>query len=103
QELLETSDVQQITGHGMIGMVDGKRVSVGRLSEDMRENMRAEARTPIGTPIGVPALAGMSVVAVSIDDKPIALIGLSDRPRENARTTLARLKRLGIRKAIMLT
>jgi Cd2+/Zn2+-exporting ATPase len=65
--------------------------------------MRAEARTPIGTPIGVPALAGMSVVAVKVDDKPIALIGLSDRPRENARTTLARLKRLGIRKTIMLT
>jgi Cd2+/Zn2+-exporting ATPase len=89
KDVLETSDVQQIPGHGMIGTVDGKRVSVGRLSDDMR----AEARTPIG----------MSVVAVKIDDKPVALIGLSDRPRENARATLARLKRLGIRKAIMLT
>ena len=37
--------------------------------------------------------AGQSVVAVTVDEKPVALIGLSDRPRENARTTLARLKR----------
>src|SRR5205814_209292 len=99
KDLPETSEAQQIPGHGMVGIVNGQRVSVGRASADMRDPKGSPARTRIG----VPALAGMSVVEVRLDEKPIALIGLSDRPRENARKTIDRLKRLGIRKAIMLT
>jgi Zn2+/Cd2+-exporting ATPase len=46
---------------------------------------------------------GQSIVCVAIDDKPVGVIALADQPRLTARDAIARLKRMGIRKTIMLT
>src|SRR5205085_11727104 len=80
QELPETSDVQQVPGHGMTGVVEGKKVFVGRLNSHvtwasgpcMNRSHGPEAHVTMKQLTD----AGQSVVAVTVDEKPIALIGL---------------------------
>ena len=40
---------------------------------------------------------------MTIDDTPAAVFGLADRPRDNAKQTMNRLRQLGIARTIMLT
>ena len=47
--------------------------------------------------------AGHSVVVVGIDDRPIGFIGLADALRDNARDSVAALKRAGVKHVHMLT
>ena len=49
------------------------------------------------------AREGKSVVVIGIDDRAVGVIGLADQPRANARDTIARLRRIGITRTIMLT
>ncbi len=95
----EASDAQQVPGLGVRATVNGRHVAAGR-SEMIATNGIPEVVKDAITKLGA---AGKSMVAVGIDDKPIAIIGLQDRPRANASDALARLKKLGIARTIMLT
>jgi Cd2+/Zn2+-exporting ATPase len=89
---VQASNVEQIAGHGVVGHVDGMRVSVGKPA-DVVVTAHADRLSE----------AGLTNVGVTVNDVPAALIGLVDRARPNVAATLARLKELGIQHTVMLT
>jgi Cd2+/Zn2+-exporting ATPase len=98
-KVTEALDAQQVAGEGVSAMVGGRRVAAGR-PEMMTVNGDTEALRDAVATLGA---AGKSVVAVSVDGRAVAVIGLQDRARANAREAIARLKAIGIRRTIMLT
>ena len=97
--LLPISDFRSITGQGVIGIVNNKRVSVGN--------------TPLFTalgidPDGLPARAdalrhdGNGVLMIAMDGAAAGLVAVADPVREGARDALAALRADGIR-TVMLT
>ncbi len=95
----EATDAQQVPGEGVTAVVERRRVFAGR-PESISVNGDTESLMLAATTLGD---LGRSVVAVSVDHRAVALIGLQDRARPNAREAIARLKALGIKRTIMLT
>jgi Cd2+/Zn2+-exporting ATPase len=93
-------DVEQIPGLGIVGNVDGRRIALGQI--DLLRGEESQKRL-IQEHIAQLADQGKSTVLVAIDSQYVGILALSDRPRENARQTLAELKELGIKRTIMLT
>ncbi len=97
---LTATEATQLPGMGVRGIVDGRAVAAGRAEMILDGHPQAE---PIHAALARFAQEGKSTVAVTVDEKPAAVIALADRPRDNAADTIARLKRIGIRRVIMLT
>jgi Cd2+/Zn2+-exporting ATPase len=96
----EPTAVQAVPGRGVRGLVDGEPVLVGK------NELFAEA----GQPLPAVALAAMERLRVEgktamavVNGHTLGVIGLADTPRPAARAVLARLRRLGIRRIVMLT
>ncbi|MCB0881761.1 MAG: cadmium-translocating P-type ATPase [Thermoleophilia bacterium] len=85
--------VRERTGHGVEGQVDGRRVAVGKL---------AFVAGPSGgrtTPLGPQEMA----VYVGIDGALAGAVVLADHVRDEARSTLEALRRMGVGHVAMLT
>jgi Cd2+/Zn2+-exporting ATPase len=98
--IVGATDAQQVPARGVIATVRGRRTSAGRA--EMFASRNGDDRG-LNSALSKLASAGKSVVVVGIEDRPIGVIGLADRPRESARDALARLKQLGIERNVMLT
>ncbi len=86
------SDLREEAGHGVKALVDGKLVLVGnrRLLESAG--------------ISVPAMAdGATAAFVSVNGTYVGFLTVSDAPKEDAAGALLELRKLGVRKAVMLT
>ncbi|WP_428938605.1 heavy metal translocating P-type ATPase [Fontivita pretiosa] len=93
-------DVEQIPGQGVTGRVNGSTVAVGHvdlISPSHPDLPRVQQH------IDSLASRGCTTVVLVIDQVPEAVIGLADRPRDNAARTIARLRQIGIARTIMLT
>jgi Cd2+/Zn2+-exporting ATPase len=97
-EVPDATDAEQIPGQGLTATVDGRTVRVGRPSL-----LRDSAPADLLAATARLAAEGKTIVAVTIDGVPAGVIALADRPRHNAADALARLKRLGLTRTIMLT
>ncbi|MDO5377458.1 MAG: heavy metal translocating P-type ATPase [Clostridia bacterium] len=86
------SDVQEISGNGVLATVDGKRVAVG--NGKLMEKVGA-AYKPCG---GVG-----TVVHVAIDGAYAGHILIADQLKPHATEAIAALRRAGVRKTVMLT
>jgi P-type Cu2+ transporter len=96
-KMTEPENFQSITGKGLKGIVDGKRVMVvspGYMAEekityaaDIYQKLSAEGKT---------------VVFVLVEGELSAMIALADKVRESSKEAMKRLKELNIR-AMMLT
>ena len=86
------SDVQEISGHGIIAKVDGKTVAIG--NEKLMTKIGAEYQPchHVGT-----------IIHVALDGAYCGHIVISDELKENSRAAMAELKRAGVRKTVMLT
>ena len=99
---LQAHDVQSITGRGVKATVDGQTVYIGKDSlfgevegpplpdalHESAEKLKASGRT---------------TMIVRRGDTYLGVLGLMDTPREAAKTVVARIKELGIRRMIMLS
>jgi Cu+-exporting ATPase len=95
----ESRDFQSITGKGVIGTVDGRRVAIGNLRhlEDLRVEMgtlreRADALRR----------EGQTVMFVAVDGKPAGLLGVADPIKPTTPEAIQALHREGL-KVVMLT
>lgn len=88
----DTSDVEEVTGHGIRATVDGKRVLAGN-EKMMRDNGFTPAKC---------SLAG-TVVHVACDGKYIGYILISDTPKETSKAAIESLKACGVDRIVMLT
>ena len=85
-------DVTEISGHGVIAQVDGKRVTVG--------NDRLMARE--GADI-LPCEGTGTLVHVAVDGAYAGHILISDRLKPGAKEAIAALRRAGVSRTVMLT
>lgn len=98
--LPDADELVQIPGEGVRGRVEGQLISVGKSTlggsidtwpaalRESHETMQRE---------------GLATATVVRDGDPVAVIGLLDKPRENAIATIRRLHEIGVRELSMLT
>jgi Cd2+/Zn2+-exporting ATPase len=79
--------VEEIPGHGLKGILDGREILAG--------NLKLLAKFSIPYPAHLDSIAE-TLVAVSIDKVYAGCIAISDELKEDAATTIAALKSLGI-------
>lgn len=99
---LQASDLQSITGRGVRATVEGQPVYIGK------DSLFAEIK---GAPIPyrlrelIETLKtnGRTTMVVRQGDTYLGVLGLMDTPREAAKNVVARLKKLGIKRMIMLS
>ena len=86
------SDVQEISGHGVIACVDGKSVAAG--NEKLMKKIGADYKpcNQIGT-----------VVHVAVDNQYAGQILISDIIKPHAKEAIKALKKVGVKKTVMLT
>lgn len=88
----EVSDIEEIAGHGVSALVDGKRVFAGNIKLMKKENIAVDNEHDEGT-----------VVYVSCDGQYAGCIVISDVVKENSKKAILSLKKSGIKKTVMLT
>ena len=92
----EASDFRAVPGKGVVAMVDGRRVVVGR-----RSFLEAE-RIVVDVPPRVRELeAGHTVVYAGADGRLIGAVALQDMPRPGTARVMRRLRELEIRTAML--
>ncbi|MEY3677187.1 MAG: hypothetical protein RL351_414, partial [Actinomycetota bacterium] len=82
------SNTNEAHGAGLTGEVDGHSVRVGQL----------QSALPDWAP-----LTNSLIVAVEIDGQLVAVIGLDDPLRDEAKGTISQLRRLGVKRIIMVS
>lgn len=90
KDLLKNADnIKEVTGKGVTGTVDGKDIKVGKLSfvapDEKSLNIQSTA------------------IYISVDDKFAGYITFKDQIRPNTASTIARLRRQGVKQIMMLT
>lgn len=86
------SDIQEISGYGMIAKVDGKQVAVGNSKLMKKLNVEYHNCHKVGT-----------IIHVAINGKYEGHIVISDIIKEHSKEAIARLKKAGVKKTVMLT
>lgn len=86
------TEIQEISGQGVVATVDGRRVAAG--NEKLMREIAADYKSchEVGT-----------VVHIAIDGRYAGHILITDRLKSHAEEAVAALKRMGIRKTVMLT
>jgi len=86
------TDAEEIAGHGVRAIIDGKEVLLGN------EKLMKEER--IGY---IPCKSGGTVVYAASEGTFAGAIVIADTIKEGAKEALERMKQLGVRKSVMLT
>lgn len=86
------SDVQEIAGHGVQAVIDGKKVLAGNAKLMEREHIRYQPSGAVGT-----------VIYLACDGKYSGSIVIEDEIKQDAPAAIRQLKSSGIRKTVMLT
>ena len=97
----EAGDLESLTARGVRSMVGGTPVEIGSLR--LWEELKIEIPTPVRNEVTRLQAAGRSTVVVRHGSSFIGVIGIADRPRENVRGILDRLRALGVSPIVMLT
>lgn len=86
------SDVQEIAGHGVRAVIDGKTVLAGNAKLMNRENIAYTPSDAIGT-----------VIYLACNGKYAGYIVIEDEVKADAPVAIRALKEVGVRKTVMLT
>lgn len=86
------TDVEEISGHGVIAAVDGVRVAAGNAKLMKKIGVEAEECGEIGT-----------VVHMAVDGVYEGHILIADRIKPHAKEAIHALKKAGVKKTVMLT
>ena len=96
--LKDVTDFRETPGRGVVGLVGGKQVTVGREAFLADHGVDMAPMRQHQT-----AMEGMSVLYVAKEGRCIGWIGLEDRARPEARQSTQDLQALGVRRLSMLT
>ncbi len=100
--LSEPEDVQTISGKGLTGKIDGALIQIGN-RRLFSEELQVAVSPAIAEQDEQLQAEGFTTMLVRRNEQFLGIVALADQPRDNARTTLQRLKQLGIRALIMIT
>jgi len=93
----EVKGFRSVHGLGVVGLVEGASITVGRAGWLRSDHLPAE----LATAVDVAEAAGRTAVLVSVDDQPIGVITLADTVKPDARQAIVELKRLGLRPVLL--
>jgi Cu+-exporting ATPase len=95
----DVTDFQSITGQGVTGTIEGRRVAVGniRLLSDL-----GAASAALTSDANALRQRGQTVVLVAIDGRPAGLVGVADRVKATTKEAIRELHAEGLR-IVMLT
>jgi len=93
--------LQAVTGRGVRATLDGRTVRIGNLRLFEEEDL--EVPLTLTEQVKRLEAEGQTTMLVHDGQRFLGIIGLADRPREEARATLERLRALGIKALVMLT
>tara|TARA_R110000868_G_scaffold257575_2_gene514760 strand:- start:10546 stop:12534 length:1989 start_codon:yes stop_codon:yes gene_type:complete len=96
-----SSNMQAIQGKGVKAQYNGGYIFIGNAQLMEEEGIQITAETQ--NQISQLQEDGQTVMLVGYDQALIGLLSVMDVPRKSAAATLARLKKIGIKKMIMLT
>ena len=86
------TDIEEISGHGIVATVDQKKVAAGNMKLMNRLGIEAKECHSVGT-----------IIHVAIDHEYAGHIVISDVEKPNAGKAIAELKKAGVKKTVMLT
>lgn len=86
------TDIEEISGHGIIARVDGLRVAAGNEKLMEKLNIQYKECHSVGT-----------IIHMAIDDKYAGHIVISDIIKDNSKAAISELKNAGVKKTVMLT
>ncbi|MDD6401712.1 MAG: heavy metal translocating P-type ATPase [Lachnospiraceae bacterium] len=86
------SNIEEISGHGLIATVDGKKIVLGNDKLMNKLNISYKECHSVGT-----------IIHIAIDNVYAGHIVISDVEKETSKEAISRLKKAGISKTIMLT
>lgn len=98
RSLPETSNVKSITGHGIEGFADGKRILIGKpalfrgeIDESLREKIK-QLQTN-----------GRTIMVIRVEGQIAGVLGIMDSPRKSAAPALRALKSMGVTDLLMIS
>lgn len=102
ETVLQAHDVQSITGRGVKATIDGQPIYIGK---DKLFTEVGGSPLPEALRVSVEKLkaSGRTTMIVRRGDTYLGVLGMMDTPREAAKSVIARLTDLGIKRMIMLS
>ena len=98
--LPQVSDFRSVAGRGAEGVVDGSRFLIGSPRLFAEKGIALDGATEA---LKVVEAAGETPVILGDEEAPVAVIGIADAVRPDARATLESLREAGVRELVMLT
>jgi len=97
--LVDVSEFESVTGKGVIGTIDGRRIAIGNIK--MMEALPVSVE-PLKEKADELRRTGQTVMFVAVDARAAGIVGVADPVKESAREALDALHAEGIR-VVMLT
>ena len=92
EDIMSASDIKEISGHGISGIVDDKEVLAGNYKLMKANQIQCEEYSGSGT-----------IVYVAYDRKYLGCIVISDTIKDGVKEAIVELKKSGVSKTVMLT
>lgn len=91
---IKIEDLEEISGHGMKGKIEGKNILAGNLKllKKFGVNYATELENIIET-----------IVVMSIDNQLVGYVLIADQLKEDAQTAIKKMQEIGIKETIMLS
>ncbi len=100
--LPDPGDFEAVTGKGVVGILEGHEVAVGRVSW-IEERTGTSLPTPLAKWLREKAGHGGTPMAVALDGRVAGGVSVADRVRDGAADAIERLRGLGIERIVLLT
>jgi P-type Cu2+ transporter len=97
-EIPRAETFEAVPGHGLVAIVDGRRLTVGNARLLERERVSLDGLAARSDELSG---QGRTSVHVAIDGKAAAVIAVADAPRETAADAIVALKELGVRPVML--
>jgi len=97
-EAQKVTDFENIAGHGLKAIVEGKRVLVGNATLMEKEGV---SLAPVQEGLDRMLAAGRTLILLAVDGKAAAVVGVADPIKASAKRAVAELKKLGIETAMV--
>ena len=98
--LLEVSSFQAHPGHGVSAVIDGRRYSVGNMTMLRAMGVSPEVSDPRAREV---LASGKTSVYVTDGSRVLGVLAVADTVRPEAAETIARLRRVGVKRVVMIT
>lgn len=92
------ADVKVLSGYGLEGEVQGKRVLCGSMALLRNNGVNAQE---IEAKADEYSMQGKSIIAVAIDGKAVGVLGVADTLKEDTKKSIDELKSLGMRVVLL--